>query len=165
MDQRPLAAQWQILFCFEVPGRPRPAGSHFVVMRRDKPVVLSSGRVRSWQLLARDSASESYPLAGPIDGPIALEVIFSFSWPKTAFRGGKREEAKLKKTAPYHYCGLPDVDKLLRALCDSLTGVVFWDDKQVVRVTAEKRYELVDRTEVTVLVPSSTLIAAPVEGR
>lgn len=165
MEERPVATEWRILFAFEVPGRPRPAGSHFVVMRRGKAIVLSSSRVRSWQLLARDSASDSYPLAGPIDGPIALEVVFSFSWPKAAFRGGKRDEGRLKRNAPYHYCGLPDIDKLLRALCDSLTGVVFWDDKQVVRVTAEKRYELIDRTEVTVLVPSSTLIAGPVESR
>ena len=42
----------------------------------------------------------------------------------------------------------PDVDKLCRAVLDSLTGVGYEDDAQVVRVTAEKQYGSPERTEV-----------------
>lgn len=34
----------------------------------------------------------------------------------------------------------PDVDKLTRAAIDAMTGIVWKDDKQVTKITAEKRY-------------------------
>lgn len=42
----------------------------------------------------------------------------------------------------------PDLDKLIRATLDSLTGTVFEDDSQVVRVLAEKFYGLPERVEI-----------------
>ncbi len=44
----------------------------------------------------------------------------------------------------------PDADKLVRAVTDSMTGIVFADDAQVVRVIAEKHYGSPERTEITV---------------
>ena len=44
----------------------------------------------------------------------------------------------------------PDTDKLLRAVLDSLTGIGYEDDAQVVRVIAEKQYGMPERTTVTV---------------
>jgi crossover junction endodeoxyribonuclease RusA len=44
----------------------------------------------------------------------------------------------------------PDVDKLLRAVLDSLTGVAFHDDGQVVEISGWKNYGSPERVEVTV---------------
>ena len=44
-----------------------------------------------------------------------------------------------KPTKPYP-TGKPDVDKLSRAILDSLTGIAYEDDSQVVKLTAQKVY-------------------------
>jgi len=43
-----------------------------------------------------------------------------------------------------------DVDKLVRATGDALSGVVFEDDRQVVRIEAAKAYADADFVTVTV---------------
>jgi crossover junction endodeoxyribonuclease RusA len=44
----------------------------------------------------------------------------------------------------------PDLDKLVRSCLDSLTGVAFKDDGQVISVTASKHYGSPERVEITV---------------
>lgn len=44
----------------------------------------------------------------------------------------------------------PDIDKLLRAILDSLTGVAFYDDGQVVGIRGKKNYGSPERVEVMV---------------
>jgi Holliday junction resolvase RusA-like endonuclease len=44
----------------------------------------------------------------------------------------------------------PDCSKLVRAVSDSLTGIVFFDDAQVVQIEATKYYELPERVEIEV---------------
>jgi hypothetical protein len=43
----------------------------------------------------------------------------------------------------------PDWDKLVRALCDSLTGVLFDDDSQVVQAFVAKKYGQPERVEIS----------------
>ncbi len=55
-----------------------------------------------------------------------MELLFVFNRPKTV----KRDEPYVR----------PDLDKLIRAVLDGLTGVAYEDDQQVVRLTAQKAY-------------------------
>ncbi len=57
---------------------------------------------------------------------VDMELLFVFNRPKTV----KRDEPYVR----------PDLDKLIRAVLDGLTGVAYEDDQQVVRLTAQKAY-------------------------
>jgi crossover junction endodeoxyribonuclease RusA len=57
---------------------------------------------------------------------VDMELLFIFNKPKTV----KRNEPFVR----------PDLDKLIRAVLDSLTGVAYEDDQQVVRLMAQKAY-------------------------
>ena len=47
----------------------------------------------------------------------------------------------------------PDLDKLVRAVCDSLTDAEVWeDDAQLVRLTCEKHYVNAGEDGVSILV-------------
>jgi Holliday junction resolvase RusA-like endonuclease len=46
----------------------------------------------------------------------------------------------LKASAPANHTIKPDVTKLVRSLEDSLKGIVWLDDSQVVKQSASKRY-------------------------
>lgn len=47
-------------------------------------------------------------------------------------------------------CVKPDVDKLIRSCLDSLTGVAFHDDGQVVEVCARKQYGIPERVVINI---------------
>lgn len=70
------------------------------------------------------------------DEPIQIQVDFVFQAPK-------------KKHGIYK-TSRPDTDKLLRGLCDALTGILFRDDSQVVLVVARKVYGDTPQTQLTV---------------
>lgn len=69
-------------------------------------------------------------------GPVELDAQFVLPRSPAHFIG---PTARLKRSAPA-YPGLPDLSKLIRAIEDAMSGVVYDDDRQVVRVRASKRY-------------------------
>lgn len=67
-----------------------------------------------------------------------LDAEFYFARPK----GHSLSTGELRADAPSHPAktSVGDLDKLLRAVCDALTGVAWRDDAQVVQIRAAKRY-------------------------
>jgi Holliday junction resolvase RusA-like endonuclease len=75
----------------------------------------------------------------PLVGPLRIEVTFAFPRPKGHYRTG-RYAGELRDSSPVFCSTRPDLDKLLRALGDAITGIVVVDDAQVVAVDATKVY-------------------------
>jgi crossover junction endodeoxyribonuclease RusA len=69
-------------------------------------------------------------------GPVALTVVFRFPRPRSHYR----TNGQLRKNAPIRQDKRPDLDKLLRAVGDALSGSVINDDSQISRVAASKIY-------------------------
>lgn len=113
-------------------GVPIPQGSTKAFMRPGMkfPVVTSdNAKTKPWRQAIVDAAREWLNGCAPLEGPVTVRVEFYLPRPKTA---PKRVEAPAKK---------PDLDKLLRAVCDALTSAGVWrDDAQVVSVTASKAF-------------------------
>jgi crossover junction endodeoxyribonuclease RusA len=86
--------------------------------------------------VAAFGAMSGYP---PWTGPVALRATFIFPRPQTHLRTGKRA-GEVKDNAPGWKSSAPDLDKLLRAVGDALTGVAFRDDAQIVDIAATKIY-------------------------
>lgn len=70
----------------------------------------------------------------PPEVPVRLRAVFYFRRPQShlSTRGSLRPSAPRQRVSP------PDVDKLARALLDAATGAAFYDDRQVVELTAIK---------------------------
>lgn len=77
------------------------------------------------------------------EGPLYVRATFVFHRPKGHYlpANARRPEPVLRLDAPRWHTGKPDGDKLLRALFDALTAVVWRDDAQVAEIRAAKRYE------------------------
>jgi Holliday junction resolvase RusA-like endonuclease len=120
---------------FTVHGLPAPQGSK--VWKGNGVMVESSKNVKPWRQDIKYTALDTKPVDWDLSGPMSLSVVFRFQRPKTHYlKNG------LRPTAPY-YCTSArngDIDKLLRATCDAMTGILFDDDRQVVSVSAIKRY-------------------------
>ena len=77
--------------------------------------------------------------------PITLVLEFHRAIPKKDFVGQNRGNELRKGRDWYHrnphtYC--PDVDNMAKLVLDSLQGIVYKDDKQVVKVTTTKSWDL-----------------------
>ena len=83
-----------------------------------------------------------------LKGSILIEYKFFYERPKSHYRTGKYKNL-LKKNAPKIHTTKPDIDNLVKFVCDSLNGVCYRDDSQIVELKAEKHYtESGPRTEV-----------------
>lgn len=129
------------LVTFSVPGVPAPQGSKTVgrtkaganYVREDNP------QTEPWRNAVASYARAAMAGRPPLDGPLRLVVAFAFARPRSHYRTGKHA-GELKPTAPVHCDKRPDLDKLLRAIGDALTGTAVVDDAAFVELAASKRY-------------------------
>ena len=80
----------------------------------------------------------------PLEGQISMDVTFFMSIAKSTSR--KRANAMIGKP----HSSKPDLDNLLKLLCDALNGIVFKDDSQIWNLTSEKQYHSYPRIEVSI---------------
>lgn len=72
----------------------------------------------------------------PLHGPLMLGCSVAIARPRDHYRRGA-----LKQTAPLRPITRPDIDKVVRAICDALTIAGAWDDdRQCVNLWAMKTY-------------------------
>jgi len=73
-------------------------------------------------------------------GPVTLHLGFDLPRPLEHYGTGKNS-ARLRPAAPAYPVRAPDLDKLIRAICDAATDAGAWkDDSQVVTILAHKRF-------------------------
>ena len=118
---------------FTVHGVPAPQGSKNPWGGEANP------RTRPWRAAVSAAAAEEMGEEGVLLGPVEVRVTFRFPRPKAHYRTGKNADL-LRDTAPTFHTSYPDLDKLQRAIGDSLTGVVLRDDKQIARWVVAKEY-------------------------
>ena len=121
---------------FAVLGLPAPQGSHRYV--GNGVMVESSKKVKPWRADVR-AAAVAHMLGQPWTGPLAVTVEFRLPRPRGDFGTG-RNAGVLKPSAPIWHVKRPDADKLVRAVGDALTGLVWADDSQIVAWHTYKRY-------------------------
>ena len=85
------------------------------------------------QFKADVRAAVSRVLSAPLDGPVALRVVFVLPRPKRLI-WKRREMPRVPHTAR------PDLDNLVKATKDALNGLAWRDDSQVVELSAGKCY-------------------------
>ena len=134
------------MITYEIEGTPRPQGSK---RHLGNGVMIESSRhVREWRALARMKAVEAMQGRERFAKPhaVRLRVTFGFGRPKKHFKKGV-----LRPDAPTFHVTRPDADKLLRALLDSMSEVVFEDDSQAADIKVKKVYSKGAVTSVTVV--------------
>jgi crossover junction endodeoxyribonuclease RusA len=131
------------MISFVVPGTPQPQGSMkaFVPKGWNRPVLTSdNSKLKTWRWNVGQMAKQAMMAIGekliskPL--PIRVEAQFYFAKPK-----GSKERHKVTR---------PDLDKICRALLDSLTGIAFEDDSQVTQLWVSKFFGSQAHTQVRI---------------
>lgn len=114
---------------FFVPGVPVPQGSSraFLHKHTGRVIVTSANKqLGDWRSRVSWYARQAYMGGNLIEGPVEVRSVFQLVKPKSSPK---------KRLLPDRR---PDLDKLTRALLDSLTGVFYRDDAQVCRLIVDK---------------------------
>lgn len=115
------------MISFFVPGIPAPQGSKKHV--GNGLMIESSKALGPWR--AKVALEARGRVKQPISGPIRLDLRFVMPRPKSHYGTGRNAD-QLKHAAPRYHTQKPDLDKLVRAIGDALTGVIYRDDSQIV---------------------------------
>ena len=132
---------------FSVAGTPIPQGSKrvWVNSKTGKAQMTEDAGVRhsTWRNevtgQARQAMSDVGRFGEPYREPISCSVTFAFHRPLSHYGSGRNSEV-VKPSAPPYPAKPPDLDKLVRAVWDALTSVVWVDDGQVIAATIRKQY-------------------------
>lgn len=111
---------------FTIHGQARPQGSKTNLGRGR--IIESSPHVRKWRKTVTTYAKQHFHRPYPKPTPIELHI--NAVLPRTKAMGKKRQDPMVQT---------PDIDKLLRAICDGLTGIAYEDDSQVIHCVIHKR--------------------------
>ena len=119
-------------YTFFAEGDPVSQGSMSVF--KGRAVHSNNAKLKAWRTIVNQAAAE----AGmkPLPLPVSVNLKFHLKRPKTV----NRAVPSVK----------PDLDKLVRAVLDAMTGVGYDDDSQVIRITARKLYGVTAWVEVAV---------------
>jgi Holliday junction resolvase RusA-like endonuclease len=153
-------------FAVVVYGKPQPAGSKraFVNPRTKRAIVVDDAKgSRPWKQEVAGAALDvcgGEPLL--LDGALVLEVRFYLRRPKGHYGSGKNAR-QLRGSAPAFPAVKPDTTKLLRAVEDALTGIVWTDDSRIVHQVASKCYGTPERCEIRVDRAPAPIIASRLE--
>lgn len=120
---------------FFVPGTPAPQGSKKHV--GNGVMIESSKHLKLWRAKVAWAAKQH--IKAPRAGAIRLDLHFVMPRPKSHYGTGRNAD-KLKTYAPASHVQKPDLDKLVRAVGDALTGVAYVDDSQTVGGSHMKRW-------------------------
>lgn len=112
---------------FHVPGIPQPKGSTRAFRRpRSSRLIVTSAnpKLKGWE---RDVYYAALAVRPPtrLMGAVGVSLVFTLPAPK---QGRVLPSVR------------PDLDKLIRGCLDPLSGLIYNDDRQIVDVTAVKRY-------------------------
>lgn len=118
------------MISFFVAGTPAPKGSTkaFYIKALGRAVITADNKEtqKAWCSIVSYTAAKV--IKAPIEGPVVVETTFYFNRPKSV------KKSRIFPTVK------PDLDKLVRATWDALTGIAFKDDAQVCSTAAWKLY-------------------------
>lgn len=137
------------IITFEVFGKPQHQGSMraFTPKGWKRPILTTTNKeLKPWRqevAACAERAMRDLVLPGcfPVTVAVRVEAHFYFTRPKSTPKKDRENRHKLTK---------PDLDKLARALLDSMTGTVYCDDAQVSQLWVSKFLDSSAKTWVRV---------------
>lgn len=125
---------------FDVIGLPVAQGSIKSLGRQSAgPAILTHSNrqeLMPWRSIVGAAALQARPDDWSQQQAVHLSLTFRFPRPAGHFTKG----GALRSTSPPYKITKPDADKLTRAILDSLAGILYIGDQQVVTLAVHKRY-------------------------
>ena len=132
---------------FTIPGKPKALKRHRVSKFGGMYDPSSKDKKEIWLQIAKFKPKK------PLLGNIYLKTEFYMPYPKAWFKqkAGKPSDVLKEKYESIKLHSIkPDLDNLLKLICDILQPQMIFDDSQIYWISAVKLYDRKPRTEVTI---------------
>jgi Holliday junction resolvase RusA-like endonuclease len=110
---------------FAIPIAPKGKERHRSMIRGGKIATYNTKKATAYEAEIREYVQSKYD-GKPLEGPLIVHVVAIFKRPATVTRA--------------QHTVKPDADNIAKAICDSLNGVLWSDDKSIVYLTIRKLY-------------------------
>ncbi len=136
------------MISFTVPGRPQGKGRPRFTTRGGHARTYTPSVTASYENLVKITAMQALAELPEWskDGQFALKIEASFTVPKSK----PKTYRNMALNGIIQPTTKPDMDNIIKSICDALNGVLWHDDKQVVWVLASKAYGAEDYVQVFV---------------
>ena len=132
---------------FTIPGKPKALKRHRVSKFGGMYDPSSKDKKDIWLQIAK------FRPETPLAGNIYLKTEFYMPYPKAWFKqkAGKPSDILKDKYKNIKLHSIkPDLDNLLKLICDVIAPQMIFDDSQIYWISAVKLYDIIPRTEVIV---------------
>ena len=109
-------------------------------------IAFTPAKTRAYESRGRSAALEAMGKLDPLTGPLTATIVAYMPIPKSRPKRWQAE-AKAGDILP---TSKPDADNLAKSILDSMAGVVFTDDAQIVDLNVSKRYSMAPHALVIV---------------
>ena len=130
---------------FTVFGEPTAQGRPRFAVINGHAIAYDPAKSRDYKQAVKAAALPVKPKA-LLDGPLQLTVMIYKSLPKSMCRLS-RAKAMAQEIQP---TTKPDIDNVVKAVCDSLNKLIWYDDSQIVTMYVSKWYSDEPRVEISI---------------
>ncbi|MCM1513361.1 MAG: RusA family crossover junction endodeoxyribonuclease [Oxalobacter formigenes] len=135
------------MITFTVPGIPKGKGRPRFARSGNRVITYTPPETAAYENAVKTAAMQAMGGRKPYGGTCEIHIMAAFPIPKS-WPESKKRQARLDRIHP---AKKPDLDNVMKTVCDALNGIVWKDDAQVVRAHVTKCYDDNPRVEVTVI--------------
>lgn len=121
---------------FTVPGEPQGKGRPRACIHAGKVATYTPQKTASYEGLVAVLAQSAMAGRTPFGGACAVDLQILVSVPAS----WSKKKRAVALTGGLYPTKKPDVDNVVKAVCDGMNGIVWHDDVQAVDVVTSKRY-------------------------
>lgn len=127
-----------------IEGEPVGKGRPRVTTRGSFAHAYTPKKTKNYERTIENSFLEKYNYDNMLKGPIEANIKGYFSIPKSSTKTAR----KLMAENLIRHTKKPDIDNIAKSVLDSLNGLAYEDDSQIVKLTGEKLYSENPRVEL-----------------
>lgn len=129
-----------------IPGKPMGKQRARAVSMGKFTKVYTPKETVNYETLIKELFIITYPHHVPIDGPVTMQINVYYPIPKTTSQK-KRQAIRLNELRP---TVKPDIDNVIKIICDALNGLAYVDDNRIITIQADKYYCDQPRVEIKI---------------
>ena len=131
---------------FTVPGAPVGKGRPIITNRGGRPHGFTPAKTRAYERSVAAAYQAKYSCVPPLTGALEVKIEAFMPIPESWKKDEKAQalaEIKLPTVKS-------DIDNIIKIVFDSLNGIAYEDDKQIVAVRACKKYGATPRVDIEI---------------
>lgn len=127
-----------------IEGEPVGKGRPRVTTRGSFAHAYTPKKTKNYERQVMNAFLDKYNYSDQLSGPIEASIMSYFPIPKST---NKKNKALMISNKIFH-TKKPDIDNIAKSVLDSLNGLAYADDSQIVKLSGEKLYSDQPRVEL-----------------